>query len=109
MQRFKKYIGKDIRIDRIRDADHILSYELQSHYVPEELGEFEECEFLTDFSGSNLIVCVTVLENKIKRIMFVLSDPADSDTVAPLTESQLMDFLNQKGEKLLSFFEFITS
>ena len=109
MQRFKKYIGKDVRIDRIQDADHILTYELQSHYVPEDLGEFEECEFLTDFSGNNLVVCVTVLEKKIKRVMFVLSDPADPDTVAPLTESQLTDFLNKKGEKLLSFFEYITS
>jgi len=109
MQRFKKYIGKDVQMDCIRDADHILSFELRSHYVPEDLGDFEECEFLTDFSGHDLIVCVTVLEKKIKRVMFVLSDPEDSDNVAPLTESQLTDFLNQKGEKLLSFFEYITS
>jgi len=109
MQRFKKYIGKHIRMDNIRDADQILTYGLQSQYVPEELEEFEECEFLTDFSGRDLIVCVTVLEKKIKRVMFVLTDPADPDAVAPLTESQLGDFLNQKGEKLLSFFEYITA
>jgi hypothetical protein len=108
MQRFKKYVGKEILSDHVRNVDQIQTYGLESRYVPEHLEEFEECEFVTDFEGHPLVVCVTVLEGKVKRVMFVLTDQEDPEAVAPLTEAQLTAFLDDQGEQLVQFFEYIT-
>jgi hypothetical protein len=51
---------------------------------------------------------VTILSGKIKRVMLVLLDPEAPDNVKGLSKAQLEDFLKQKGEQLVQFFEFIT-
>jgi hypothetical protein len=108
MQRFKKYIGKDFIIKNINDSKHLNATGFNCNYLPDSLGDFDELEFSSDFSGQTILMCVAVLEGKIKRIMFVQIDKESPDDVRPLTESQLTDFLDQRGVQLTDFFEHIT-
>lgn len=108
MQRFKKYIGKDVKVESMKNEDQIKNFGINCRYVPGQLEEFGEFEYTADFDGQDVVICVAVLLGKLKRIMFVLADKADQDNVKPLTEAQLNDFLNQKGEHLVNFFEYIT-
>ncbi len=108
MQRFKKYIGKEFIFENVKNKERLQSSGLICKSMPDSLGDFEEIELCTDFDGREITLCVAVLEGKLKRIMFVLVDKDDPDIVQPLTEAQLNDFLNRKGEQLVGFFEYIT-
>ncbi len=108
MQRFKKYIGKDLNIEHMKDLQQLSAFGLVCKYLPESIGDFEEIELCTDFAGQEILICVAVLTGKIKRIMFVLPDKDDPDAARPLAESQLKDFLDERGVQLINFFEYIT-
>lgn len=108
MQRFKKYIGKDLVIENIRTSEHLKTCGFECSLIPETFGDFEEMEFSCDLNDKKIIMCVAVLEGKIKRIMFVKASLDDPDDVSPLTESELKELLDKKYEPLSSFFDFIT-
>jgi len=108
MVRFKKYIEKDILLENARNADTVKTFGITPRYVPDTPDEFEEFEFVTDFDGRSVSIGVSVQSGKIKRILVGLIDPADPDSFMALSKPQLEDFLNQKGEKLVQFFEYIT-
>ena len=108
MVRFKKYIGKDFRIRNIKGSEHLDATGFNCNYLPDPLGDFDELEFSSDFAGQIILMCIAVLEGKIKRIMFVLVNKENPDDVRPLTESQLRDFLDQRGVQLINFFEYVT-
>ncbi|MEW6163169.1 MAG: hypothetical protein AB1606_07650, partial [Nitrospirota bacterium] len=78
-----------------------------SKSLPEPLDDFDEVEFITDFGDQNVLISIVVVLNEIKRIQFTLLDPENPDIVRGLTESQLKDFLMQKGNQLVQFFEYI--
>ena len=108
MQRFKKYIGKEFIPENARDSEPLRSTGFACGNIPESWGDFEECEFLTDFNGQPLFLCIAVLIGKIKRIMFVAGNRDDPDDVRPLTEAELKQVLDQRGEELDKFFAHIT-
>jgi hypothetical protein len=108
MVRFKKYIGKDCIFENMKSSDRLHAFGLVCKELPDTLGDFEEIELCTDFAGQTIIMCVAVLEGKIKRIMFVQINKENPDDVRPFTESQLKDFLDQRGVQLINFFEYIT-
>jgi len=108
MQRFKKYIGKNLIIKNIKDSEHLNATGFNCNYLPDSLGDFDELEFSSDFDGQTILMCVAVLEGRIKRIMFVLIDKESPDDVRPLTELQLKDFLDGRGIQVIDFFEHIT-
>ena len=108
MVRFKKYIEKDILLENVQNADKVKTFGIIPHYVPETPDEFEEFEFITDFGGQSVSIGVSVQLGKIKRILVGLLDPADPDSFMALSKPELEDFLKQKGEKLVRFFEYIT-
>ena len=70
--------------------------------------DFEELEFKSDFNGEPLLMCIAILKGKIKRIMFIQFDSENHDIPKPLTELQLKNFLDLKGQRLISFFDQIT-
>jgi hypothetical protein len=108
MVRFKKYIEKDIHLENARNEDKVRSFGITPQYVPDTPDEFEEFEFITDFEHQTVSIGVSVQSGKIKRILVGLIDLADPDSFMALSKSELEDFLNKKGEKLVSFFEYIT-
>jgi hypothetical protein len=108
MVRFKKYIEKDIRLEHLKNADKLKTFGITPKYVPDIPDEFEELEFITDFGEQIVSIGVAILSGKIKRVMLVFFDPEDPDNVKGLSKAQLEDFLKQKGEKLVQFFEYIT-
>jgi hypothetical protein len=108
MVRFKKYIEKDILLENARNADKVKTFGITPRYVPDTPDEFEEFEFVTDFDGRSVSIGVSVQSGKIKRILVGLIDPADPDSFMALSKPQLEEFLNQKGEKLVLFFDYVT-
>jgi hypothetical protein len=108
MQRFKKYIGKDLIIKNIKDSEHLNATGFNCNYLPDSLGDFDELEFLADFNGQPLLMCIAVLTGKVKRIMFVLNNGQEPDDVRPLSEAELKELLDRKGDQLVNFFEHIT-
>ncbi len=108
MQRFKQYIGKDFILGNVRDSEALLSAGFTYDSLPDSIGDFEECEFLSDFNGQPLFLCIAVLTGKVKRIMFVAGNREDPDEVRPLSEAELKNLLDQRGGALVNFFEHIT-
>jgi len=108
MQRFKKYIDKYLKSDKVKDSSQLQTFGITCKRAPDPPEEFDEFEFCTDFSGKDVVIAPAVLSGKIKRIMLGFPDAQDPDIVRPLTESQLKEFLDQKGEQLIGFFDYIT-
>lgn len=108
MQRFKKYIGMDVNIEKLRDTERIKDFGIFCKYIPDSIEEFDECEFFIDPRMQDIILCVAILEGKIKRIMFVRTDQSDPEAAGPLSESQLKEILDKHGEQIVSFFTYIT-
>jgi|WetSurMetagenome_2_1015567.scaffolds.fasta_scaffold221815_2 hypothetical protein len=108
MQRFKKYIGKDLVIEHVKTSGHLKTCGFVCSYMPDSFGDFEEMEFSCDLDDKKILLCVAVLEGKIKRIMFVKTSIDDPDDVSPLTETELNELLEKNYEQLGSFFDFIT-
>ena len=108
MVRFKKFLEKDIILGNVKNSDHLLTLDITTKYVPDTPDEFEEFEFATDYNGRAVSIGVAILTGKIKRVMVGFVDLEDPDNVIALSKEQLEDFLNQKGEQLVQFFEYIT-
>lgn len=108
MVRFKKFLEKDIQLGNVKNSDQLLTFGITTKYVPDAPDEFEEFEFATDYGGRAISIGVAILTGKIKRVMIGLADPDDPDNLMALSKEQLEDFLNQRGERLVQFFEYIT-
>ena len=108
MVRLKKFLEKDVKMENVRSSDHLLTFGIATKYVPDTPDEFEEFEFATDYDGREVSLGVAILAGKIKRIVVGYTDPDDPDNIIGLSKEQLEDFLSQKGEKLVQFFEYIT-
>lgn len=108
MVRFKKFLEKDIKIENIKNSNQLLTFGITTKYLPDAPDEFEEFEFTTDFGERTISIGVAILTGTIKRIMIGFTDPEDPDNIMALSKEQLEVFLNQKGEELVQFFEYIT-
>lgn len=109
MQRFKQYMGKSVDIENIKDVDQLASFDMTCRYLPDPLEDFDEFEFVCDYHGkNNLGVMVTVEMEKIRRMFFGMISPDNPDVVRALTESELKELLDEKGENFQQFFDYIT-
>jgi hypothetical protein len=108
MVRFKKFLEKDIKIKNIKNSNQLLTFGITTKYLLDTPDEFEEFEFTTDFGERTISIGVAILTGKIKRVMIGFIDPEDPDNIMALSKEKLDEFLNQKGEKLVQFFEYIT-
>lgn len=109
MERFRKYIGRELHWENAKNPNGLDFFGVECTYLPDPPEDFDELEFRTGFSRQdNIAVMVAVELGKIKRIMFNVVDEKDPDVVRSLTESQLNDFLAEKGDQLIGFFEYIT-
>jgi hypothetical protein len=106
--RFKKFLETNINLEHVKNSDKLVDFGIATKYVPSIPEEFEEFEFTTHYGERTISIGVAVLKDKIKRIMLGFANPEDPDNFTALSKEQLEDFLNQKGEKLVQFFEYIT-
>lgn len=104
MEKFKKFIGAKVNPEKLKDMKLLNDCCLCCNSIPESIDEFEEIEYSID----DIMMCVAILEGKIKRIMLVKVDKSDPDSCSPLTSEELSDFLSRNEENLLKFFENIT-
>lgn len=109
MERFRKYIDRELNPERAGDAVGLGAIGVVCTYLPDPVEDFDEFEFRTDYGGQNNIVITVTLElGKVKRVMFSQADGKNPDVVRGLTADQLGNLLSQKGESLVAFLEFIT-
>ena len=109
MERLRKYIGSPINLENIKDTEKLRAFGFTCRYLPDPPEDFDEFEFVTDFKGTNdLGLMVTVESNSIKRVFLGLISPDDTDVVSALTEDQLKDFLDERSDALIGFFDYIT-
>lgn len=79
-------------------------------YLPDPPEDYDEFEFVTDFGGGkqNLGFMVTIELMKIKKLLFGMISAEDPDAVRPLTEVEMEELLNARGDELVRFVEYIT-
>lgn len=108
MKRFRKYFDETLNVVNAKNADQLHALGVYCRSISEPLENFDEVEFITDFTYQKVLISIVVQLGKIKRIQFTLFDPENPDTLKGFTESQLNKFLAQRGEQLVKFFEYIT-
>ncbi|MEW6173310.1 MAG: hypothetical protein AB1510_09645 [Bacillota bacterium] len=108
MERLRKYVGKNLNIEKVKDSDTLMTFGIVCRYLPDPPEDFDEFEFTFDFNGETVVLLVTVELGKIKRLYFSLADRDDPDVTRPLTEEQLQELLTSKGDQLVRFLDFIT-
>lgn len=108
MQRFKRFIGKQVISENLKDLEKLNTFGIICKNLPDSLDEFEEIELSVASADDGILLCIAVLEGKVKRIMFVQIDKDDPDACRPLKEEQLIRLLEEYGERLVSYFEYIT-
>lgn len=109
MERFRKYIDKGINIGNTKNSDQLNTFEVTGRYLPDPPEEFDEFEFSTNFKGHrDLGIMVTIELGKIKKLVFGLIDPQNPDIIRPLSESQIVELLEQRGDQLVQFFDYIS-
>ncbi len=109
MKRFRKYIDKTVNMENVKQAEYLETLGIVHRYLPDPPEEFDEFEFATDFQGNkDLGIMVTIELGKIKKLLFGLIDLENPDIIRPLSESQIADLLEQRGNQLTQFFDYIT-
>lgn len=109
MERFRKYMGKEIDLENVKNADRLNAFGVSCTYLPDPPEEFDEFEFRTGFNGEhNIVLTVAVEMGKIKRVMFSAADEEDPDVLRSLPQARLDGLLAKKGELLDEFFQYIT-
>jgi len=109
LERFRKYMGKEIDLENVKNADRLNAFGVSCTYLPDPPEEFDEFEFRTGFNGEhNIVLTVAVEMGKIKRVMFSAADEEDPDVLRSLPQARLDGLLAKKGELLDEFFQYIT-
>ncbi len=108
MEQFQKYMDKNINLDNVKNSEQLEKFGISCEYLPDPPEDFDEFEFVTDFKGKNVSIGITIELGKIKKIMFGLIDPEKPDVIKAFNESEMEEFLRQKGDKLIQFFDYIT-
>jgi len=108
MERFKKYMGRELNIENVKNEQQLNSFGVKCTFLPDPVEEFDEFEFRTSFSGhDNIVITVTIELGKIQRVMFGVADADNPDVVRSFTGEKLESFLAEKGNEMIGFFEFI--
>ncbi len=109
MERFRKYIDRELKIGNVKNAELLEFHGVICTYLPDPIEEFDELEFRTSFQAENdLVVTIAVEMGKIKRVMFSAAKEEDPDDTRSLTEPEMVHILSARGEHLASFLELIT-
>jgi hypothetical protein len=109
MDELRKYLGRPINLEAIKDKAALKALGFSCRYLPDPPEDFDEFEFLADLGGlANLGLMVTVESMAIKRVFFGIVSPDDPDVVTGLEESQVKKIFEESGDRLFEFFDAIT-
>lgn len=109
MDRFRKYLGRDLNLENVKNSGGIGAMGVRCTYLSDPPEEFDEVEFRTGFGGEDNIVITTATEmGKIKRVIFSEADGENPDVIRSLAGPRLDRFLSARGGDLVRFFEYIT-
>lgn len=109
MEQLRKYVGRPVNLDHIKDRDTLKGLGFTCRYLPDPPEDFDEFEFLAHLGGiENLGLMVTVESMAVKRIFFGVISPQDPDVVTGLNEVQVKQVFEQSGDALSEFFDYIT-
>ncbi|MQL53768.1 hypothetical protein GFC01_16185 [Desulfofundulus thermobenzoicus] len=108
MERFRKFMGREIKLENVKNNDHLQSCGITCTYLPDPPDEFDEFEFRTGFAGREIVITVAVEQGKIQRIMFNAADENNPEITRSLSPSQLDGLLGDRGNALVRFLEGIT-
>ncbi|MGB9803263.1 hypothetical protein [Desulfofundulus sp.] len=109
MEQFRRYMGRRVNLNNMKDTGKINGYGIICTYIPDPPEEFDEFEFKTEFSElEDIIITLAIESGKIARIMFSLADKENPDVVRRINQSQIEEFLMSRNQQLIQFFEFIT-
>jgi hypothetical protein len=109
MQRFRRFIGRRVDFNRIKNNQDLTSAEVTSRYLPDELEEFDEMEFGAGvWEGHDVVFTLVVEHGRLARISLgYIPEGAPEDDMMAFSEIQLSEVLAIKGKVLESFFESI--
>ncbi|MCF8010527.1 MAG: hypothetical protein K9L17_06155 [Clostridiales bacterium] len=108
MERFRKFIGKNINMENIKNLN-LHNEKIACTYLPDPPDDFDELEFRTGFKTENdIMIIATIEQQNIQKIFIGKPDENDPDIPLALTEAQKDELLSDKGTELEEFFNFIT-
>jgi len=109
MQRFQKFIGREVDFDRLKESPDLGPAGATVRYLPDELDDLDEMEFgAGSWEEKEVIFTLVVERGRLARISLGFIPPGGSeDDMMAFTEAQLKDVLAAKGDALESFFESI--
>lgn len=109
MERFRKYLGRDLNLENAGKLAGEEAYGVTCTYLPDPVEDFDEFEFRTVSGGREYIVITVAVEmGKIKRMVFGLADPDNPDLVRSMSGPQLEQFMAARGEELVNFFDYLS-
>ncbi len=109
MKRFSVYMDRVVNHSRVRESEKLKGFHITCRYMPDPPEDFDEYEFGIDFRGEqDRAVAVTIEKGEIKRILLGATVPGNPDMLAPLSDTEIEELLETRGDDLVKFFEFIT-
>jgi len=109
MKRFAEYMGRKVIHENVKDQGKLREFGITCRYLPDPPEDFDEYEFGIDYRGSeDRAVAVTVENGRISRMLFGATVPDNPDMLKPLSDHELEELLEKRGERLMKFFQFVT-
>jgi len=109
VKRFRKYLGKDLDISRATEERQIERFGMKVRYAPQEPEDFDEFEFGLDYKDEQDVAFLVAIEKgKIARLLFGWTVKENPDILKPMDDRDLEGLLDQCGDGLIEFFEFVT-
>ena len=105
MNRFQRFLNRQVHLDTVYDEALISSLNIESRYVPEEIDTFEELEFgLGQWNGLSVIFTLVLEDHCLKRISLgFIPQGGDEDDMRAFSAEQLQVLLKDKEKDLNRF------
>ncbi len=109
MKRFSQYMGREVVHEKVKNQDKLREFGITCRYLPDPPEDFDEYEFGIDYlSSQDRAVAVTVENGRISRMLFGATVPDNPDMLKPLSDQELGELLEKRGDALISFFQYVT-
>ncbi len=109
MKRFRRFLKKTLDLEKVRDEKALSEMGISVRYAPESPEDFDEFEFGLDYKGKEDVAFLVAIEKgEIARMLFGKTVKDNPDMLNPMSDKELSELLEAKGDVLLRFFEFVT-
>ena len=110
MKRFRRFLKKSLDLERVRDEKALSSMGITVRYAPDSPDDFDEFEFGLDYKRKEDVAFLVAIEKgQIARMLFGKTVKDNPDMLNPMTDEELSELLESRGEMLERFFEFVTA